>query len=187
MNTESVLEEIKIFADRAHGSQMRKYTPERYIVHPIRVMEICKNYTTDITMLAAALLHDVLEDTSVTSDDIKNFLLTIMDNAAASKTIQLVEELTDEYIKSKYPKLNRRLRKLKEVERMSQTSSGAQTIKYADIFDNTNEIVKHDPAFAKVFLKECKALLNVMNKGNLSLYEIAKNKVDQSLLKLKAI
>ncbi|MGN6567929.1 MAG: hypothetical protein ACTHJ0_08255 [Flavipsychrobacter sp.] len=36
------LEEVIAFADKAHGSQMRKYTPERYIVHPIRVMELCR-------------------------------------------------------------------------------------------------------------------------------------------------
>lgn len=56
---EEVLEQIRDFADKAHGEQMRKYTPERYIVHPVRVMKICREYTDDITVLAAALLHDV--------------------------------------------------------------------------------------------------------------------------------
>ena len=34
---EDILLKVKDFADRAHGEQMRKYTPERYIVHPERL------------------------------------------------------------------------------------------------------------------------------------------------------
>ncbi len=63
---DKVLEKVKEFADNAHGDQMRKYTPDRYIVHPIRVMEICREYDSRLPVLAAALLHDVLEDTKVT-------------------------------------------------------------------------------------------------------------------------
>jgi (p)ppGpp synthase/HD superfamily hydrolase len=58
------LETIKDFANKAHGDQKRRYTPDKYVVHPIRVMELCKEYTNDVTVLAAALLHDVLEDTA---------------------------------------------------------------------------------------------------------------------------
>ncbi|MBD0255325.1 MAG: metal-dependent phosphohydrolase, partial [Cytophagales bacterium] len=53
---ETALTTITAFADRAHGQQMRRYTPERYIVHPVRVMELCREYTTDEAVLAAALL-----------------------------------------------------------------------------------------------------------------------------------
>ena len=66
------LEKIRHFADQAHGGQLRKYTPERYIVHPVRVMETLKKYTDDLTVLAAALLHDVLEDTTTTILEIEN-------------------------------------------------------------------------------------------------------------------
>jgi len=62
---DKVLEQVKDFADKAHGDQLRKYTPDRYIVHPMRVMLICQEYTDDSQILAAALLHDVLEDTPV--------------------------------------------------------------------------------------------------------------------------
>jgi len=61
--------------------------PRRYIVHPAEVMEICSQYTNDITILAAALLHDVLE---------------------------LTAELTDIYTKEDYPKFNRRVSKDRE-------------------------------------------------------------------------
>ena len=38
-----ILAAIRKFADEAHGEQKRKYTPERYIVHPVRVMELVEN------------------------------------------------------------------------------------------------------------------------------------------------
>jgi (p)ppGpp synthase/HD superfamily hydrolase len=182
---ERVLNTIRDFADRAHGAQTRKYTPERYIVHPVRVMELCKQYTSDVSVLAAALLHDVLEDTSVSREEIKNFLMGVMDLAQTNKTLKLVEELTDEYIKSKYPDFNRRARKAKEAERLQQTSADAQTIKYADIIDNSREIMTHDPAFGKVFIRECAFLLQHMNKGNHQLYALANETLKKELDEVK--
>src|SRR5690606_23122807 len=99
---------------KAHGEQLRKYTPDRYIVHPIRVMLICQEYTDDIAMLSAALLHDVLEDTPVQKDELKGFLMTVMSPEQAITTLKYVVELTDVFTKKDYPALNRRKRKLKE-------------------------------------------------------------------------
>ncbi|MDF2448383.1 MAG: metal-dependent phosphohydrolase [Bacteroidota bacterium] len=70
---EIILDQIREFADKAHGEQMRKYTPGRYIVHPIRVMNTCKRVTYDICILAAALLHDVLEDTAIHGNEMEVF------------------------------------------------------------------------------------------------------------------
>jgi (p)ppGpp synthase/HD superfamily hydrolase len=170
---ESVLAEIRDFADRAHGEQKRKYTPEKYIVHPVRVMELCKNYTDDVTILAAALLHDVLEDTATSEEEIKNFLTGKLTAAQVEKTISLVLELTDVYIKKDYPQWNRRKRKEKELDRLSTISSDAQTIKYADIIDNAYEIVVHDKDFAKRFLYECREILKRLSSGNPILHDKA--------------
>jgi len=38
---DTLLKLVKEFADGAHGGQQRRYTKERYIVHPVRVMELC--------------------------------------------------------------------------------------------------------------------------------------------------
>lgn len=183
---ETILEEVKNFADKAHGTQQRKYTPERYIVHPVRVMEICREYTQDTSVLAAALLHDVLEDTPVRKKEINDFLLQWMPPATVNKTIDLVVELTDVYTKNNYPQWNRRRRKMEEAARIEQTSADAQTIKYADIIDNSREIVQHDADFAKVFLSECRTLLQKMNKGNSHLYEKAMAQVEKGLQALKS-
>src|SRR5687767_14827648 len=152
MKEDGVIEAVTRFATIAHGEQKRKYTPEPYIVHPIRVMELCKEYTSDLAILCAALLHDVLEDTPVGKDELLNFLRTVMDEDTARRTLKLVLDLTDVYIKEDYPQYNRRKRKQLERERAALTSADSQTVKYADIIDNCREIVSHDPHFAKVFL-----------------------------------
>lgn len=181
---DAVLETVKEYADKAHGNQKRKYSPDRYIVHPVRVMEICQRYTERLPLLAAALLHDVLEDTPVTKDEMHRFLLTVMNDAEAKETTQLVVELTDVYTKAAHPRWNRKKRKGKESERIQKTSGDSQTVKYADIIDNCREIVEHDADFAKVFLRECKSLLRVMPKGEEVLYQEAKETVDRCLQKL---
>jgi hypothetical protein len=86
-----------------------------------------------------------------------------------------VVELTDVYTKEAYPKLNRRTRKAKEIERLISISPEAQTIKYADIIDNAKEIGKADAGFAPVYLRECKIILQKLDKGNQPLHEQAKN------------
>jgi (p)ppGpp synthase/HD superfamily hydrolase len=179
-----ILQRVTGFAEKAHSGQTRKYSPEPYIVHPVRVMNICKGYTTDITVLCAALLHDVLEDTSVSRKEISEFLEKLMDKEKASRTVDLVVELTDVYTKQSFPQYNRKKRKQLEMERIVKTSAGAQTVKYADILDNSREIVNHDRHFASVFLRECKNLLNTMNKGNQELYQKALDAVNVGLQSL---
>lgn len=180
-----ILNKIQEFADNAHGKQMRKYSDERYIVHPIRVMETCSAYTDKIQVLAAALLHDVLEDTPVSEIELLSFLETLMDNGVAKQTLELVVELTDVYTKESYPHLNRKQRKKKETLRIEQTSADSQTIKYADILDNCKEIAASDPNFAPRFLKECMTILKVATKGNKQLYEKVYKEVQTELGNLR--
>ena len=179
-----ILEKVKQYADEAHGSQVRKYTGQRYIVHPIQVMEICSEYTSDLCVLAAALLHDVLEDTPVTRADLEAFLHTIMKDAEVKRTAALTVELTDVYTKEAYPQYNRRIRKEKEHVRAAATSAAAQTIKYADIISNSIDITAHDKDFGPKFLKEVRAQLKTMNKGNAALYARAVTTVDECLKKI---
>jgi (p)ppGpp synthase/HD superfamily hydrolase len=180
---EDLLLKIKGFADRAHGDQMRKYTPERYIVHPERVMLICREYVTDIPVQAAALLHDVLEDTPVTSGEIEKFLKELMPETQALKTVELVQELTDVYIKKDFPHLNRKSRKEMETTRLSKTSAAAQTIKYADLIDNAIDILKHDPHFGRKFISEARSLLKYMKNGNAELRQRAIKTLDKLSLR----
>jgi guanosine-3',5'-bis(diphosphate) 3'-pyrophosphohydrolase len=178
---ENILASVKAFADEAHGGQVRKYSDERYIQHPIRVMETLQDYIADMPVLAAALLHDVLEDTPITKRKLSQFLETIMTKEDAARTLKLVEELTDVFIKSDYPKMNRRSRKTKEFERLAQISPDAQTVKYADIMDNLNDINKDETDFALVYIRESKQLLSQIDKGNRLLYGRVLQKSDEAL------
>ena len=182
---QDVIEKVIAFADKAHGSQTRRYTDDRYIVHPIRVMETCKVYTDEISVLAAAILHDVLEDTHVSKESMTAFLQTVMTDEQAAKTIGLVVELTDVFVKESFPKWNRRKRKQHELDRLEKTSAEAQTIKYADIMDNAPEVAEKDPDFGQRFLRECRALLKRMKLGNAELHQKAVESVEKSFASLK--
>ena len=146
-------------------------------------MKTCQHHGYPLPVLAAAILHDVLEDTDVTREQTKEFLLTVMNETDVGLTLSLVTELTDVYTKDKYPRLNRQQRKAKEADRLEKVSADAQTIKYGDIIDNARGIVEHGADFAPVFLKEGAGLLKKMKKGNKDLYqkamEVIKNEMDQ--------
>jgi guanosine-3',5'-bis(diphosphate) 3'-pyrophosphohydrolase len=182
-----LLKSIIHFTDHAHGEQTRKYTGERYIVHPIRVMQICQQYIHDPCVLAAALMHDVLEDTPVTKEQIASFLRDKFNPVQVAKTVDLVVELTDVFTKENFPRLNRRSRKEKEVARLSNISFEGQTIKYADVMDNAVNIVQHDQEFGYVYLKECESLLNKMGYGNPVLHERARHTVAECLDRVKKL
>ena len=65
-----LLESAAMFARKAHEGQFRR-SGEPYIVHPCAVVEILCDLGMDAQTLAAAYLHDVVEDTSVTAEEIK--------------------------------------------------------------------------------------------------------------------
>ena len=72
MNAEDVdtVERAYDIAKKAHEGQFR-YSGEPYIIHPIAVASILYDLGMDSESMAAALLHDVVEDTSMTYDDVK--------------------------------------------------------------------------------------------------------------------
>lgn len=182
---EEILKKITEFAGEAHGRQTRKYSPELYIDHPIRVMKTCRKYEDRIEILAAALLHDVVEDTPVSNLQIEEFLQAMLPQETTLKIVKLVEELTDVYIKEDFLFLDRRERKLLEADRLQKVSSDAQTIKYADIIDNAQDVLTFDPGFAAKYLRELKLILELANNGNKELFKIANKIVDDGIGQLR--
>lgn len=57
-------------ADAAHEGQMRS-SGEKYITHPLSVASILLDYCMDTDTICAALMHDVVEDTEITLDEIR--------------------------------------------------------------------------------------------------------------------
>ncbi len=165
------------FATQAHGEQLRKYNEEPYIEHPKRVASLVKTVPHTTEMVCAAYLHDVVEDTPVSIQDIERKF--------GRKVAGLVHELTDEFVKEKYPHLNRRKRKEREVERQAKISPEAKTIKLADVIDNTRDILKNDPGFSRRYIPEMAALTEALQGGHFKLLLKACYEVQRGLFMLK--
>ena len=68
----NVKEKAKLFAIKAHMGQVRKNEPEKpMVIHPISVGGLLEEYGYDDLVVAAGYLHDVVEDTKYTIDDIE--------------------------------------------------------------------------------------------------------------------
>ena len=66
-----LLDRAIIFAVKAHHNTERRGKGFPYIVHPMEAVEIVATITPDQELLAAAVLHDTIEDTDVTVEDIR--------------------------------------------------------------------------------------------------------------------
>lgn len=150
------------YAAHAHNGQVRKYSGDPYIVHPVDVFEIVSTVTRDIPTLQAALLHDVVEDTDATVADIADDFCV--------ETAEIVEGLSDVSVLADG---NRAARKAKDRAHSAAACAKTQTVKYADLTDNTKSILEHDRNFAVVYLGEKELLLDVMLKGDAALYKRA--------------
>lgn len=168
-----VLTRACIFATAAHAAigQKRKYTGEDYIVHSAEVFDIVVSTMgsgpLDYEMLAAAWLHDVVEDTKVTFDQ-------LLEEFGVNIT-QLVSELTDI---SKPEDGNRTVRKRIDREHTRFASPRAKTIKLADLIHNTESITRYDPEFAKIYMAEKKFLLPYLVEGNAGLWQRANKLIE---------
>ena len=66
-----MIEEAAAFAERVHRGTFRKGTTIPYIVHPMETAVIVSGFTDEEEMIAAALLHDVVEDAGVTGEELE--------------------------------------------------------------------------------------------------------------------
>lgn len=132
------------FAAYAHRNQLRK-TGGPYIVHPRRVAQVVSEVPgATYQMVAAALLHDVVEDTDITLSEIAGvFGLTI-----ASMVLGLTSQFKD-------PSLgNRHQRAMLEAGRLSQQPAEVQTVKAGDILSNAEGLSALPTSFVQVYIPE---------------------------------
>jgi (p)ppGpp synthase/HD superfamily hydrolase len=135
------------------------------------VASLLDQYKLGSPLVEAGLCHDLFEDTDCSPEKLSDALFKAGYNSGDINTItSLVTDLTDVYTKENFPKKNRKERKILEIKRLASVSADAQTVKYADLIDNTQSIVKHDPSFAKTYLVEKYYLLSQMKKGDPRLY-----------------
>ena len=162
MKDTPLINKAKMLAGKAHEGQFRKYSGMPYIVHPIEVATIVQTVEHSDEMIAAALLHDVVEDTDYSFEDIAK---------------EVSPEVTDV---SSPQDGNRKVRKAIDKDHLAEQNAEVQTIKLADVISNSQDIKANDPKFAKVYIEEMKALLEVLTKGNKTLYAKAKEIVYSS-------
>ena len=169
MKDTPMINKAKMLAGKAHEGQFRKYSGMPYIVHPIEVATIVQEVEHSDEMIAAALLHDVVEDTDYSFEDIAK--------EVSPEVADLVKGLTDV---SSPQDGNRKVRKAIDKDHLAEQNAEVQTIKLADVISNSQDIKANDPKFAKVYIEEMKALLEVLTKGDKTLYAKAKEIVYSS-------
>jgi guanosine-3',5'-bis(diphosphate) 3'-pyrophosphohydrolase len=123
------------FAAWKHRDQRRKdVEASPYINHPIGLAEILwtEGGVTDPTVLAAALLHDTIEDTETTPKELRGQF--------GEKVAAIVEVVTD------VKWLQKRSRKKLQVARAARSSKGAKLVKLADKISNVRDVLANPPA-----------------------------------------
>lgn len=170
---QNVMQKAYEFAALAHGDQKRKYTGEPYAIHLIDVAFYLTEADMPPTVVAAGYLHDVLEDTAVTEEELRAEFGPLITG--------FVKEVTDV---SKPEDGNRSVRKKLDLDHLAQSSPAGAAIKLADLISNAKDIVKHDHSFARVYLKEKLELLKVLTHGPDVLYRQAMMVLAESLISL---
>lgn len=155
------------FCRKAHFGQARKVTGKPYATHPAKVasriflLDFAESYGNHAALVIAAFLHDVVEDTPVTIEEI-NLLF-------GDEVARLVVGLTNEYTKHAYPKLTRKERKKLENQKIAQLATDTKLIKLADRIDNLEDMTLDDN-FLPVYLEESKLLAQHINCNISELY-----------------
>lgn len=150
-----------------HYGQLRKYSLEPYIVHPFDVYEKLltemgnKNVRFSLTILTAALCHDLLEDTGVTE---KEILETTNENV-----LKLVKELTNP---SKGMNARRAIRKQIDRDHLLNASNDAKVIKLVDRICNLKDMkvqlkdMDSERDFLELYVFESRQLLDALKGSN---------------------
>lgn len=134
MNDLSKLLQAISFAAKKHSFQKRKGADgEPYINHPVEVANLIANVgkVNDVNVLIAAVLHDTVEDTDTSAEEITNLF--------GAEVCGMVLEVTDD---KSLPKAER---KQKQIEHAPHLSSGAKLVKLGDKISNIRDVTENPP------------------------------------------
>lgn len=149
------------FATAAHSGQLRRYSLEPYIVHPVAVASLVQSVDHTDDMVVAALLHDVVEDTDTTDADIR------------SKFGADVSDLVTQLTRPRQVSADRQAKLTLDIDRLRVASREAKTIKLADIIDNVSTLAERAPDFWEIYRVEKLELLKHLREGDDVLYRRA--------------
>lgn len=141
------------FAQLKHKGQTRKFSGLPYFSHPKSVARIIEQLTNDETLIIVALLHDIIEDTDTTEEDI----LELFNVEIAS----LVKELTSRNLKTG----ERKAEYLKK--KMVNMTPQALTVKLVDRFHNVKYLEGDNVtlSFIKKYYKETREIINYLHEN----------------------
>ena len=91
----TLLDRAIVFAVKAHAGTERRGKGFPYIVHPLEAVSIVASMTPDQELLAAAALHDTIEDTDVTAAEIEAEFGPRVASLVVSETDRLIPELSE--------------------------------------------------------------------------------------------
>lgn len=129
-----LLDRAIVFAVRAHAGTERRGKGFPYIVHPLEAMEIVATMTPDQELLAAAALHDTIEDTDVTIEQIQTEF--------GDRVAELVAMESDEPHQSRDSIENWRARKQTAIDRLARASRDAKIVALGDKLSNMRAIAR---------------------------------------------
>lgn len=151
-----LIQKAVIYAALKHGAQKRKYNDSPYFLHPARVA--ARVAQTDMgrgnsNLIAASYLHDVVEDTDATVQDIENLF--------GVEVAAIVEMLTNPSKKDEHKNKNRAERKKIDREHLKTVPKEVKLIKLIDRIDNIKELDVNN-SFAKLYGRESELLAEVL-------------------------
>lgn len=160
----NVVIDAYVYAEASHRGQKRKFTGKPYFTHVKAVSRILEMNQDDPEIVACGLLHDVIEDTPRTYEDIKK--------SFGRRIADIVQELTNDQ---------------EEIERMGgktlylankiiRMSSDARTVKLADRFHNVLHLIEDDveKGFMEKYYKETKFIILTLECSEVELTDCQK-------------
>ena len=133
LNTE-LLDRAIVFAVKAHANTERRGKGYPYIVHPLEAVEIVATMTPDQELLAAAALHDTVEDTEVTVEQLKAEFGERVASLVADESDVMPEGMTEED--------SWHQRKQAAIDRLSKASHDAKMVALGDKLSNMRAIAR---------------------------------------------
>lgn len=130
----SLLDRAIVFAVKAHAGTERRGKGFPYIVHPMEAMEIVSTITPDQELLAAAVLHDTVEDTEVTEEQIRREFGDRVASIVASESDTFEEGVKEED--------SWHARKQAAIERLASASMDAKIVALGDKLSNMRAIAR---------------------------------------------
>ena len=130
----TLLDRAIVFAVRAHAGTERRGKGFPYIVHPMEAMEIVATMTCDQELLAAAALHDTVEDTDVTIEQIRTEFGDRIASLVASESDTVLNDLSVEE--------SWHARKQVAIDRLAHASRDGKIVALGDKLSNMRAIAR---------------------------------------------